>query len=94
MTRDEAKITELEKFEIEVGDTALGRQRLVRKRELFALVASMTLEELECLKREMVLVSAEVVDSLPVDLPTLPEPSLNQLDSNEPPPGDDGRQPQ
>ena len=43
---DEAKITELEKFEIEVGDTALGRQRLVRKRELFASVASMTPEEL------------------------------------------------
>jgi len=31
-------------------------------------------------------VGAEVVDSLPVDLPTLPEPILNQLDSNEPPP--------
>jgi len=34
----------------------------------------------------MDLVGAEVVDSLPVDLPTLPEPSLNQLDSNDPPP--------
>ena len=79
---DKSKITELEKFKLEVEDTALGRQRLVRKRELFALVASMAPEELEGLKREMDLVGAEVVDSLPVDLPTLPEPSLNQLDSN------------
>jgi len=38
------------------------------------------------LKREMDFVGAEMVDSLPVDLPTLPEPILNQLDSNEPPP--------
>ena len=43
-------------------------------------------EELECLKREMDLVDAELVDSLPVDVSTLPEPNLNQLDSNEPPP--------
>ena len=50
---DEARLENLKTKPIAVGDTALGRHQELKKRELLALVASMSKEELKKLQSEI-----------------------------------------
>ena len=50
---DEKKLVELKKTKIDIADTALGRLRATRQRELFASVGSMTPEQRQKLKQEI-----------------------------------------
>lgn len=50
---DEALLEELKTKELEIGDTALGRLRDLKKRELIASVAVMSKDELDLLQKEI-----------------------------------------
>ena len=66
-------------FNINMENTALGRQQEIMKRELFASIPSMTPAEKERLLEEVSFydgVSASQDSALPPDLPALPEPEV------------------
>ena len=76
---DEARFKEMLEFNISMGNTALGRQQEIMRRELFASIPSMTPAEKEKLLEEVSFydgVSASQESALPSALPALPEPEV------------------
>ncbi len=53
MDSDDACLAELKELKIDIRDTTLGRHRATMKRQRFALVSTMSAEELEALRLEM-----------------------------------------
>jgi len=89
--QDEAALTELKKKEIDIADTALGRYKATKKRELEASLDDMSKEELVRLKRKVIAREESIPESpppeeesAPVSLPAVPPP-VPPPDTTNPP---------